>query len=171
MNKALLVIDVQKDYLGNKRDKERFCFENPEKLIQNINNTIAEYSEKGWYIIYIAEILPNLFLNRIIFGFSIRGTEGAKFVDNLNIVSDYYYEKQLGNSFTNKNLCRFIKDKKIDEIVLCGIDEASCVGATAKGGLKLSLNVSFIKNSIGTTNQEKAKSQRDKLKKRGVKYI
>jgi len=171
MNKALLVIDVQEDYLGEKRNKKRFYYENPDLLIQNINKAIEKYKNEGFEIIYIAHIFPNFITNKLIFGFSIRGTEGAKLVKSLNIVSKNYFEKNVGNAFSNKNLCQLLKEKRIGKIVLCGIDEAGCVGITAKGAERLGLKVSIIKNATDTVFIKRAIKFREKLKKLDVKYI
>lgn len=170
MNNALLVIDVQEDLVGENKHK-KYTYKNPELLIKNINNSIEKYKVKGYEIIYVAEVFPSNLFFKLFAGNAIRGTEGAKLVEGLNIISNNYYEKIMGNAFTNKELCKFIVQKNIDKVVLCGLDEAFCVSATAKGGLKLSLNVSIIKDSVDTINQKKANIQRDKLKKRGVKYI
>lgn len=165
-----MVIDVQEDLVGENRHK-KFTYKNPELLIKNINNSIEKYKAKGYEIIYVAEVFPSNLLFKLIVGNAIRGTEGAKLVKGLNIVSKNYFEKIMGNAFSNKELCKLIAQKNIDKVVLCGFDEAFCVSATAKGGLKLSLNVSIIKDSVDTINEKKAKIQRAKLKKRGVKYI
>ena len=170
MNKALLVIDVQEDNIGEKRHK-RFTYENPELLIQNINNSIEKYKEKGYEIIYITEVFPKNLLTKLIIGIFLRGTDGSKTVKGLNIVSKNHFEKIMGNAFSNNKLCKLFAKKNIGKVVLCGFDEAACVSATAKGGLKYSLKVSIIKDSVGTINEKKAKIQREKLKNRGVKYI
>ena len=171
MNKALLVIDVQEDYFSENRNKKKLHFQNPALLIQNINTAIEKYKIDGYEIIYIAEILPDLFTNRLVFGFSIKGTEGAKLVKGLNILSDNYFEKQLPNSFSNKQLCKLIKEKNIEEVVLCGIDEAGCVKGTAKGGIKLGLNVKIIKDAVDTVFDNRRNKIRENLNKLGVKYI
>ena len=54
--KALIVIDLQNDYLWDKR-KRMFTYDT-DKLIGNVNRAIAEYKEKGYDIIYIKHILP-----------------------------------------------------------------------------------------------------------------
>jgi len=170
MNKALLVIDVQEGIIGENRNK-KFTYKNPELLIQNINKSIEKYKNEGYEIIYIAEVLPrNLFI-RLTMKFLMRGTEGAKLVKGLNIVSKNYFEKTNSNAFTNSHLCKFIDNRKIDKVVLCGLDEAECISSTASAGIKSHLKVSIIKDSVDTINEKKAKKLREHLKKRYVKYI
>ena len=42
MKKALLVIDIQNDFLWENRDKKKFHYKNIDKLISNINNNIEK---------------------------------------------------------------------------------------------------------------------------------
>ena len=86
--KALLVIDMQNDYLWSKR-KEMFSYDT-EQLVGNVNQTIELYQENGYNIIYIKHILSKLMWG---VGFSIRGTEGAELYSGLKMVSDLIFEK------------------------------------------------------------------------------
>lgn len=171
MNKVLLVIDVQEDYLGENRNKDKFKYQNPQLLIENINKAIEKYTNDGYEVIYIAEVLDNIFTNKLIFGFSLRGTEGAKLVKGMNVINQNYYEKQLPSAFTNKMFSRYIRENNIEEAVLCGIDEAGCLGATAKDCVKYGLKTFIISNATDTILPEKAKKIRERLKNSGTVYI
>lgn len=46
MNKVLLVVDVQEDYLGENRNREKFNYQNPQLLIENINKSIEKYNSE-----------------------------------------------------------------------------------------------------------------------------
>ncbi len=170
MKKALLVIDLQNDYLWQKR-QNKFTYDS-DKLISSVNHIIQEYKDNGYDIIYIAHIIQNLWTNRILFGFSIKGTEGAKLYNKLNIVSEYYFEKMLPDAFTSNKLKKFIVENQYERIAICGIDECGCVSATAKGALKNGLSVEMITEGIASVfSSKRVERFRIKLKKHGVKYI
>ena len=95
--KALLVIDMQKDYLWDKR-KKMFTYDTDE-LVGNVNRLIVSYKEKGYDVIYIKHILPKLMWG---VGFSIKGTEGAELYEGLEIVSDMIFEKNRSDAYTAK---------------------------------------------------------------------
>ena len=76
--KALVVIDMQNDYLWEKR-KAKFSY-NTGELVNAVNKAISSYEENGYDIIYIAQMFPNIITNKWFIGFSIKGTEGAKFL-------------------------------------------------------------------------------------------
>ena len=82
--KALLVIDMQNDYLWEAR-KGMFTYDS-KKLTENVNASIGKYMADGWDIIYIAQMFPNIFTNKWFIGFSIKGTPGAEFYSGLEIL-------------------------------------------------------------------------------------
>ena len=57
-DKAFIVIDLQNDYLWDKR-KPMFTYDS-DKLVENVNHNILTYKEKGYDIIYIKHILPKI---------------------------------------------------------------------------------------------------------------
>lgn len=98
--KALVVIDMQNDYLWDKR-KATFSY-NTGNLVDSVNKAVAEYQKNGYDIIYIAQMFPNIITNKWFIGFSIKGTAGAELYSKLNIVSDLYFEKKLPDTYSSK---------------------------------------------------------------------
>ena len=127
----LLVIDMQNDYLWNKR-KKMFTYDT-DQLVGDVNRLIEVYREKEYDIIYIKHILPRIMWG---VGFSIEGTEGAELYPDLKIVSDLCFEKNHSNTYTSKDFREHMKAQDYKKVVVCGLDECGCVGATAKGAIK-----------------------------------
>jgi nicotinamidase-related amidase len=169
-DKALVVIDMQNDYLCDKR-KPMFSYDSKD-LTANVNASIAEYKAKGWDVIYIAQIFPNIITNKWFIGFSIKGTEGAELYSGLDKVSDLYFDKKLPDTFSSKKFCEFVKAKRYNEMALCGLDECGCVGATAKGAVKRGIKTYMLTDSIGRRfPEDKVNKMREALKGLGVQYI
>ncbi len=165
--KALLVIDLQKDYLWKKR-KSMFTYDT-DKLVGNVNRLIAAYKELGYDIIYIKHILPKLLWG---VGFSIKGTEGAELYDGLDIVSDLCFVKNRSDTYTAKAFRAHMKAQGYKDVAICGLDECGCVGATAKGAAKTGVNVFMIENCIGCRfPKERIRKMRRELNDLGVKYM
>ena len=58
------------------------------------------------------------------------------------------------------------------EVVLCGLDECGCVGATAKGAVKSGVKVSMLGDCIGRRfSEKKVQKMRERLKAIEVEYI
>ena len=171
MKKALLVIDMQNDYLWEGR-KKKFSYKDVDRLVTNTNNQINKYNTDDCEIIYIAQIIPNVWWGRMFFGFSIKGTEGAKLYSKVNLISKNYFEKTFSDAFTNKEFVKFVTEKNINSVAICGIDEGGCVSATAKGALKHGLSVEILTNSIDTCYPiKKVEKLRQELKSSGARYI
>ncbi len=170
MKTALIVIDMQNDYLYEKR-KDKFAY-NTSELTAAVNKLIHQYKENGSDVIYIRHIIQNLPTNRLLFGFSIAGTVGAELYSGLDIVSEYCFDKLVGDALSNKNLRELIQQKGYEALHLCGLDECGCVTATALGAAKRGIKAEIISEGIATVfPKKKVDKAREKLKKAGVKYI
>lgn len=166
-DKAFIVIDLQNDYLWDKR-KPMFTYDS-DKLVENVNHNILTYKEKGYDIIYIKHILPKIMWG---VGFSIKGTEGAELYPKVDLVSDYIFEKNHSDSYTSKDFRQHMEKQGYKEVVLCGLDECGCVGATAKGAVKTGVKVSMLTDCIVSRfPDEKIQKMRADLKALGVQYI
>ena len=165
--KALIVIDLQNDYLWDKR-KPMFTYDT-DKLIGNVNRAIAEYKEKGYDIIYIKHILPKILWGA---GFSIKGTEGAELYGGLDIVSDLCFEKNRSDTYTAKAFREYMQKQNYTGVAICGLDECGCVGATAKGAVKTGIEVVMLQNCIGSRFPDaKVQKMRNKLRTLGAVYV
>lgn len=168
--KALIVIDMQNDYLWAER-KPKFSY-NTDTLTSNVNDVIHRYENEGADIIYIGQVFPDIITNRMFIGFSIKGSQGAEQYSGLDIVSKLYFEKNLPNTFTSKPFREYMSQKKYSEITVCGLDLCGCVGATAEGALKTGAKVFLVENSTGCRfSTVKAEKRKKELQSKGVKFI
>lgn len=168
--KALVVIDMQNDYLWPQR-KKMFSYDTDD-LVGNVNRAIGIYKDKGYDIIYISQVFPDLPTNRWIIGFSIKGTAGAELYPGMDIVSDLFFDKNFSDTYSSKPFREHMKKEGYSEVVLCGLDECGCVGATAKGAAKTGASVAMLENCIGRRfSDDKVQKMRRQLKGSGVKYI
>ena len=165
--KAALIIDLQNDYLWEKR-KSIFAYDT-EKLINNVNSAIHAYKDQGYDIIYIKHILSKLMWG---VGYSIKGTEGAELYGGLSVVSDLCFEKSKPDAYTSKPFQKHMENAGYREVVLMGLDECGCVGATAKGAIKTGIKVKALKECIASRFPEaKVTEMRNDLTQAGVEYI
>lgn len=168
--KALVVIDMQNDYLWDKR-KKMFSYDTI-KLVSAVNSLIHEYDEQENDVIYIGQVFPNIVSNKWFIGFSIKGTEGAGIYPDVDIVTDYYFEKNLPDSFTARSFREFMAERNYTEITVCGLDLCGCVGATAKGAVKTGAAVKLSLAATGCRfDREKAEKMKNTLTAVGVEII
>lgn len=169
MKKALLVIDMQNDYLWEKR-KKKFSY-NTDEIVNNVNKTIEQYKNEC-DVIYISHLIQNIITNRLLFGFSIEGTEGAKLYDKLKIVSNLKFNKHFKDAYKSEKIKKFMNDNSYEEVILCGLDQCGCVYHTAIGALKNNTKVYIVDQATACRySKKKYYKSKNKLKKMGVIYI
>lgn len=169
MKTALIVIDMQNDYLYEKR-KAKFAY-NTSELTAAVNELIHWYNDNNCDVIYIRHIIQNLPTNRLLFGFSIAGTEGAELFSGLDIVSEYCFDKLVGDALSNKELRELIQQNGYNTLHLCGLDECGCVASTALGAAKRGIKAEIIRKGTATVYPNKLAGIHEKLNKAGVNYI
>lgn len=168
MKAALLVIDMQNDYLYDKR-KKIFSYDT-KQFTAAVNEVIHSYDAQD--VIYIRHMIQNLPTNKLLFGYSIKGTVGAELYGGLDVVSDNHFDKYFGDALTNKKLRAFIDKNGYDTLHLCGLDEYGCVASTALGAHKRGINAKIVRNGTATVFPEKkSKAKRELLKKAEIEYI
>ena len=169
MKKALLVIDMQNDYLWNKR-KKQFIY-NTNEIVKSVNHTINEYKDTC-DIIYISHLIQNIITNRLLFGYSIEGTEGAELYKELDIVSNLKFDKYFSNAYRAKKFREHMEKEKYDEIFICGLDLCGCVYHTAKGAIKYGNKVSIIEDAVASKfEKERIDKIKYELKQLGIEFI
>lgn len=170
MKTPLLVIDMQNDYLWEKR-KNIFSYDT-EQLTSSVNQLIRQYHDEGQDVIYIRHLIQNLPTNRLLFGYSLAGTKGAELYSDLEIVSDYCFDKYVGDALSNKELRELIREKSYDCIHLCGLDECGCVTATALGAARRGIKAEILrKGTVTVLSEGKVLAAHKKLDKAGIRFI
>lgn len=170
MKKALLVIDMQNDYLYEKR-KSKFSY-NTSELVSSVNELIHQYKAENSDVIYIRHIIQDFPTNRFLFGFSISGTEGAEIYSGIDVVSNLCFDKLFGDALTNKELLSLVKQSNYETLHLCGLDECGCVTATALGAAKRGIKAEIIRNGTASVFSEKRIAEaHKKLEAAGIKFI
>lgn len=170
MKKALLVIDMQEDFIGADRNKKLFSYDN--SLIENVNERIRKAQEvDGDIVIYISQLNKFNMFNKIFVRYALDRTKGVKLSKGLKMVSDYKFFKEKGDAFTNPLLINFLNSKEITDVELVGVDGGGCVGLTAKGAANAGLATSINKECVGTVLVKRAKKLNSELLDLGVKFI
>ena len=165
MQTALLVIDMQNDYLWEQR-KGRFSYDTL-RLVASVNGLIHQHQR----VVYIRHIIQNLPTNRLLFGYSIAGTEGAELYGGLDVVSGHCFDKYFGDALTNGALRKLLKAQGVDTVRLCGLDECGCVAATALGAVRRGLKVEILRRGTATVfPAAKVSAIHERLRRAGVRW-
>lgn len=144
MERALVIIDVQKDYFEGGRNE----LVNAVGAAENIKKLIKEFRKRKEPIIYIQHIntKPDA-------AFMVDGTDGIEISELILPQStDLVIEKHYPNSFLQTSLENNLKDLKIQEIVVCGMMTHMCVDTTVRAAKGLGYGVTLVEDACATRN-------------------
>lgn len=150
---ALIVIDMQEDYIGEKSKYNYY----PHTLIDKINERITAAQNCDEMIIYVKNV-----------GRRNKEPYVSAFVEGLSVVSDCIVEKGKSSVFDNATLVDMLKKNGIENIELIGIDGNCCVASSAIDASKLGFSVGFPLTYIGIKSKERFSKTREKLRKANV---
>ncbi|MGN0537883.1 MAG: isochorismatase family protein [Acutalibacteraceae bacterium] len=166
MKKALLVVDMQELYIG---ENHIDYFDYSPNLINSVNQVINKNKEN--IVVYIRTVVKRNWLNKHIPYYAYEGTEAAELAGCLNKVSDFVFDKSVGDAFSNKALIEFLNKNHIDTVEIIGVDGGGCVSLTAIGAVKNKLNVIINTKAIGTMLEKKREKYFKKLRAMGAEFI
>ncbi|SFJ75843.1 cysteine hydrolase family protein [Thermoflavimicrobium dichotomicum] len=152
---ALVIIDMLNDFIG---PKATLRCENGEKIVPNIRKLIDFCHEVGIQVIHVQEWhRPNDADFRVRPVHAVRGTWGAEFIPELQPEEekgDYIVRKRRHSAFSYTDMDLFLREEKIDTVVLTGVWTNVCVRSTGSDALYHGYNVIAISDACASQTEE-----------------
>lgn len=145
--KATVVIDMQEDYI------KQYEF----NLLDRVNRRITQAQRDNKLIIYVKNT------KRL-----KSGAFTSEFAAGLQILSSNIFCKEAASIFTNDSFNTSLKNNKITEIELLGVDGNSCVAISAIEGCKNGYTVILPCSCIGVKNKERFLQKKEQLRRAGI---
>lgn len=172
MNKALFIVDMVKDFMPRSIYSEaKLPVEPAEGIIEPLKELLKICREQNIPIFYLNDCHKSGDKEFKEWGeHCIQGTEGAEAIEELKPKKgEEVIEKNKYSGFSNPELKRKLKEKRIKEIYLTGVVTHVCILETGKDALKQGFKTKAIKQCIsGTKTQEHGL---EKLKEAGIQVI
>lgn len=153
---ALIVIDMQEDYVGKRSRNNCYSAE----FIDKVNERIEIAAKQNETIIYVRNT-----------GRRQKKPYVSPLVTELKVVSDFLIDKETASAFCNDNIRAILKERQVHKIEVIGIDGNACVAASAMDASKLGYEVVFPLEYIGIKNMERFDITREKLIEARVEVI
>ncbi len=151
--KALIVIDMQEDYTGQKRNQKRYPYDSMQ-LIKSINARITNYEQHTNSVIYIKN--------------KGKSAQISALVEGLNVVSDLCFTKEKASCFSNPEFISYLIENNLSQLELAGVDGNYCVGMSAIDGAKKGFDIHISLSCVGIVNDDKFQTTKEKMLKAGV---
>ncbi|MBL7074769.1 cysteine hydrolase [candidate division KSB1 bacterium] len=128
--KALIVVDMLKDFID--ANGALYCGESSRKIIPRVRELIEKHRKDGDTIIFLRDSHKEDDLEfRMFTKHCVKGTEGAKIIDELKVDhNDYQLEKSRYSGFYGTNLEKILKDERIIEVYILGVCTSICLMET-----------------------------------------
>jgi nicotinamidase-related amidase len=136
MNPALLIIDVQKEYIGYRKSEPLY-----RETFEYINHVSGLFRDNGKRIYIIRHI---------------ESGDGELFGNVEELVTDGSEKeilKKYGNAFWKTNLEQNLRDDGVDFLVLCGNAAEYCVLATYNGAVERGFRAAFLQNGVFSASE------------------
>lgn len=141
MRPALLVIDIQNEFLPMVPDREK------EIALYMINGMIDMFREKGFPVIRIYHTTPGEGPKE--------GTPAFEFPETVKVLSsDPRVVKNYGNSFNKTDLEKILRAKGCNTLFMVGLSSVGCVLATYMGARDHDFEPFLIKDAIMSHNSD-----------------
>ncbi|MGY3320897.1 cysteine hydrolase family protein [Arthrobacter sp. TE12232] len=142
MNRALLVIDVQNEYISGNLP---IGFPDPEVSLANIGKAIDAATEAGIPVIAVQQTAPETspIFARGSHGFALHPVVSSRSHDHL-------IEKTLPSCFADTDLAEWLAERDIDTVVIAGYMTQNCDESTARDAAHRGLKVEFLSDATGT---------------------
>ncbi|MDY6843328.1 MAG: isochorismatase family cysteine hydrolase [Thermodesulfobacteriota bacterium] len=127
MKKALLVIDMVKDFL--EKDGTLYCGDRAREIIPFVQKKIEEMRNQKAKIIFVTDTHEEDDLEFQIFPkHCVEGTRGAEIIDELEIKQgDYIVKKKRYSGFYDTNLEKILNKEEIAAVYVVGVCTSICV--------------------------------------------
>lgn len=138
---ALLVIDVQNEYFTG-----RLPVTYPKDSLGNILRAMDHAAIAGIPVVVIQHTAPSKDSPTF-----RRGSDGWKLYPEIEWRKrDVLVEKNLPGSFTGTELERWLRERRVERVAICGYMTQMCCDTTARQAFHLGFQVDFLSDATGT---------------------
>ncbi len=136
MNKALIIIDVQNFYFGD------YGIEGKMEASLNAKKLLEFFREKSLPVIHVKHMSKDITEdNKRMYDIH----ENVKPVQGETIITKF-----TPGSFNGTNLLEVLKEKNIDELIICGMMSQMCVDTTTREAFDLGFKCTVIHDACAT---------------------
>lgn len=146
VNQALILVDIQNDYFpgGNLE------LVGVEQAAKNARQLLQTFRDNQSPIVHIQHIS-----NQPGATFFLPDTEGSKIHQSVTPQpEEVVIVKHFPNSFRDTHLLEFLKNSKVEEVVICGAMSHMCIDATTRAAFDLGYQCIVVEDACATRDLE-----------------
>lgn len=171
-NGALLLLDFQADFLDDE-GRLPVCRSHVEPAVAAAADAIRAFRQRGRPVIAIGnefhrgDFVRNLFRRHA----ALAGSSGARWDRRLPLEEAVYFPKWAASAFCNPELEPWLREQRIETLVIGGLMARACVTATAKAAIRKGFEVSLLGAAIACASDRTRARALARLEDQGVALI
>jgi len=175
---CLLIIDMQYDFLD--ASSPLFVRGGP-LIINNVRGILNYFRENKLHLIFVKRLhrvdgsdvdKPRIELFNNTGGFLIEGTRGVEIVEELKpLPSEIVVVKKRWSAFFHTELDLILRRKKIQTLILGGVQTPNCIRASVTDAISLDYDVIVLEDGTASSNLEIQKSNLLDMENIGAKIL
>ncbi|AZA17583.1 MAG: cysteine hydrolase [Streptococcus thermophilus] len=136
---GLLMIDMQRAF-----DNSSWGERNNPQLEVNSQKLLNFFRERGWPVLHVQHVYTNTQSR-------FHESQGQDFKDGFQpYPSEPVFQKIVNSAFIRTNLERYLRDKRIDKLVIAGFTLPHCVSTTTRMAANLGFKTSLISDAMAS---------------------
>jgi nicotinamidase-related amidase len=143
MSKALVIVDIQRDYFPG----GKMPLHEPEAASEKAARVLEAFRAAGNPVIHVQHLSPAGG------GFLEEGTEGAEMVLSPR-QGERLITKRAPNSFLGTDLEQTLRSLDVEEVVVTGMMTSMCVDATTRAGADLGFKMTLVPDACAAPDLE-----------------
>ncbi|MFC2044982.1 cysteine hydrolase family protein [Chloroflexota bacterium] len=170
---ALIIVDMQNDFLHEEGHFGKLAKERPERKIDreflastipNVKRLSIAFREVGRSVVYIAHVLKSDYSDAAfpywrhapeVREFLVEGTWGSQITDELKPQKGEHLVIKKGyGGFNNTQLDTILRNLGVNTCVITGVTTAVCISSTTRGGVELNYRMIVVSDATAETQRE-----------------
>jgi nicotinamidase-related amidase len=145
MSRALVIVDIQRDYFPG----GKMPLHEPEAAAAKAGQVLDAFRAAGEPVVHVQHLSPAEV------GFLVEGTEGAEIMAPVTPnEGETVITKRAPNSFLGTDLEQHLRGLDVEEVVVAGMMTSMCVDATTRAGADLGFKMTLIPDACAAPDLE-----------------
>lgn len=145
MSRALVIVDIQRDYFPG----GKMPLHEPEAAAAKAGQVLEAFRASGEPVVHVQHLSPAGG------GFLEEGTSGAEIMEPVTPAGDeLVIQKRAPNAFLRTDLEQRLRDLDVSEVVVVGMMTSMCVDATTRAGADLGFEMTLVPDACAAPSLE-----------------
>lgn len=145
MTRALVIVDIQRDYFPG----GKMPLHEPEAAAEKAGQVLEAFRKAGDPVVHVQHLSPAGG------GFLEEGTDGAEIMAPVTPADgEAVVQKRAPNAFLRTDLEQRLRDLDVEEVVVVGMMTSMCVDATTRAGADLGFSMTLVPDACAAPGLE-----------------